>query len=261
MSTYVYGICHAAHASLPQDAGGIGDPPRPVRVLREGELAAIVSDAPEELRPKRRDLLAHQRILDEAAAGGVVLPMRFGSVSPDDGTVTAVLADRAEHLLQRLRALKGKAEYNLKAEHNEEVLLRLVLDDNDEIRSLAAANQEAGGGSHEEKLRLGEAVAAAVRAREASDADLLRQAMEPAAEAVSSGPQSSGWLANLSFLVDSGAAEQFLTAVDQVRREQPHLELRVNGPLPPYSFVDSSTDTAGGETAEALGATADRRHG
>ncbi|WP_375136724.1 hypothetical protein [Streptomyces sp. A244] len=29
----------------------VGDPPRPVRVLRQGELAAIVSDAPEDLRP------------------------------------------------------------------------------------------------------------------------------------------------------------------------------------------------------------------
>lgn len=69
--------------------------PRPVRVLRQGELAAIVSDASEELRPKRRDLLAHQRVLDEAGAGGVVLPMRFGSASPDDDMVTTVLAERA----------------------------------------------------------------------------------------------------------------------------------------------------------------------
>jgi hypothetical protein len=27
-------------------------------------------------------------------------------------------------------------------------------------------------------------------------------------------------------------------AVDEVRRNNPHLELRVNGPLPPYSFVE-----------------------
>ncbi len=76
MSTYVYEIMGASHSSLPQDMGGIGDPSRPVRVLRQGESAAIVSDAPEELRPKRRDLLAHQRVLDAAGADGVVLPMR-----------------------------------------------------------------------------------------------------------------------------------------------------------------------------------------
>ncbi|MFJ8470041.1 GvpL/GvpF family gas vesicle protein [Streptomyces swartbergensis] len=257
MSTYVYGIIRASHPSLREDLDGIGDPPRPVRVLRQGELAAIVSDAPGQLRPKRRDLLAHQRVLAEAGAGGVVLPMRFGSASPDDATVTAVLAERAEHFLERLRALDGTAEYNIKANHGEEAVLRVIMADHDDIRSLAAANREAGGGTQEQKIRLGEMIAAAVQAREATDAELLRQALKPIAEAVSSGPQSTGWLANLSFLVDRGSADQFLAAVEAFREGHPHLELRVNGPLPPYSFVDTpASEQAEGGTAEAFGAAA-----
>ncbi|MFG2358623.1 GvpL/GvpF family gas vesicle protein [Streptomyces sp. NPDC048521] len=257
MSIYVYGIIRASHSPLRQDLEGIGDPPRPVRVLRQGELAAIVSDAPDQLRPKRRDLLAHQRVLHEAGARGVVLPMRFGSASGDEDTVTTVLAERAEHFLERLRALDGTAEYNVKANHDEEAVLRLIMADHDDIRSLAEANREAGGGTQEEKIRLGEMIAAAVQAREATDAELLQQALEPMAKAVSAGPQSTGWLANVSFLVDRGSAERFLAAVDEFRKEHPHLELRANGPLPPYSFVDtpSSQQTEGG-TAEAFGATA-----
>jgi len=77
------------------------------------------------------------------------------------------------------------------------------------------------------------------------------------AEEVSAGPQSSGWLANLSFLVDRGSAERLLAAVDELRRQHPHLELRVNGPLPPYSFVDTpSSQQAEGGSAEAFGAAA-----
>jgi hypothetical protein len=254
MSTYVYGIIRASHAPLPQDLDGIGDPPRPVRLLREADLAAIVSDAPEELRPKRRDLLAHQRVLDEAGAGGVVLPMRFGSASPDDDTVTTVLAERAADFLERLRALDGTAEYNVKANHDEEAVLRLIMADHDDIRSLAEANREAGGGTQEEKIRLGENIAAAVQAREATDAELLHQALAPMAAAVSAGPQSSGWLANLSFLVNRSSAERFLAEVDRFRQEHPHLELRVNGPLPPYSFVDTSSfRQAAGGTSGAFG--------
>ncbi|PZG92190.1 gas vesicle protein [Streptomyces sp. NTH33] len=262
MSTYVYGIIRASHSPLRQDMDGVGDPPRPVRVLRQGELAAIVSDAPDQLRPKRRDLLAHQRVLDEAGAGGVVLPMRFGSASPDDDTVTWVLAERAEHFLERLRALDGTAEYNIKANHDEEAVLRLVMADHDDIRSLAEANRETGGGTQEQKIRLGEMIAAAVQAREATDAELLQQALEPMAEAVSAGPQSTGWLANLSFLVGRGSAEQFLAAVDEFRQEHPYLELRVNGPLPPYSFVDTpSLQHVEGGTAEAFGAAAAQPNG
>ncbi|GAA2915433.1 MULTISPECIES: GvpL/GvpF family gas vesicle protein [Streptomyces] len=257
MSTYVYGIAASSHPALPEGMGGVGDPPRPVRILREGELAAIVSEAPEGLRPKRRDLLAHQSVLSEAGAAGSVLPMRFGSVAPDDNSITGVLAERAEHYKERLRALEGRVEYNVKANHVEEAVLHQVMAQSPDIRGLAEANREPGGGSYDDKIRLGEMVAAAVKAREADDATALRGALDSAAEDVSVGPESTGWLANVSYLVDRESAENFLAAVEQARKDMPHLEVRINGPLPPYSFVEpgpaepagtvvSGTDTGAG---------------
>ncbi|MFE9448544.1 GvpL/GvpF family gas vesicle protein [Streptomyces sp. NPDC006739] len=254
MSTYVYGITAVGHAALPEGMGGVGDPPREVRVLRQGELAAVVSDAPEGLRPKRKDLLAHQNVLAEAGAAGCVLPMRFGSVAPDDDAVTGVLAERAEHYLERLRALDGKVEYNVKASHVEEAVLHRVMSEDPELRAMAEANRQAGGGSYDDRLRLGEMVVAAVKAREGEDAREVRQGLEPQAAATSAGPESSGWLTNLSFLVDRGSAETFLAAVEQIRKSHPHLELRVNGPLPPYSFVDPGPAEPAGTTAGGVGA-------
>lgn len=248
MSTYVYGITAASHPALPEDMGGVGNPALPVRVLTEGDLAAIVSDAPEGLRPKRRDLLAHQNVLSEAGAGGCILPMRFGSVAPDDGTVTGVLAERQDHYKERLRTLDGRVEYNVKATHDEEAVLHRVMSDNPEVRAVAEANRRAGGGSYDERLRLGEMVVAAVKAREAEDAGEVQRALEPVAEAISVGPESSGWLANVSFLVERDAAASFLEAVDQLRKAHPHLDLRVNGPLPPYSFVDPGPAEPAGTT-------------
>ncbi|MFI9614936.1 GvpL/GvpF family gas vesicle protein [Streptomyces sp. NPDC052023] len=249
MSTYVYGIAASAHPALPDGMGGVGDPARPVRILKEGALAAIVSDAPEGLRPKRKDLLAHQNVLAEAGSAGCVLPMRFGSVAPDDAAVTGVLVERAGHYQERLTALDGRIEYNIKANHVEEAVLHHVMAESPEIRALAEANRKAGGGGYEDKIRLGEMVAAAVQAKEAEDGPALQRVLEPAAEAVSVGPESSGWLSNVSFLVDRRSAENFLAAVEQVRKEMPHLEVRVNGPLPPYSFVEPGPAEPAGSTA------------
>ncbi|GAA2556304.1 MULTISPECIES: GvpL/GvpF family gas vesicle protein [Streptomyces] len=249
MSTYVYGITAVTHPALPEGMGGVGDPPRPVRILREGELAAVVSDAPEGLRPKRRELLAHQNVLSEAGAAGCVLPMRFGSVAPDDDAVTGVLAERAEHYRERLRALDGRVEYNVKANHVEEAVLHHVMAGNPEIRALAEANRQAGGGSYEDKIRLGEMVASAVKAKETEDAAALEHALEPAADSVSVGPESTGWLANVSYLVKREAAEDFLAAVEQARKDMPHLEVRLNGPLPPYSFVEPGPAEPAGTAA------------
>lgn len=238
MSTYVYGIARSTHPSPPKQLGGVGDPPRPVRVLRQGRLMALVSDAPESLRPKRRDLLAHQHVLRAAGAEGTVLPLRFGGLSPDDETLTAVLAEREDHYLERLQALDGKSEYNVKASHDEQSVLRLVLADNPELRAMAEAGQSDGDDAYEGKLQFGERIATAVRLRETQDADLLRATLKGAAEEVSAGPQSAGWLTNLSFLVDGEHIAEFVASVEAVREEQPHLVLTVTGPLPPYSFVE-----------------------
>ncbi|MCF4141167.1 GvpL/GvpF family gas vesicle protein [Streptomyces sp. Tue 6430] len=238
MSTYVYGITAASHPALPDGLSGVGEPPLPVRVLRAGDLAAVVSDAPENLRPKRRDLLAHQTVLGEAGAEGCVLPMRFGSVAPDDDAVAGVLTERAEHYLERLRALENKVEYNIKASHVEDAVLHLVMADSPELRAMAEANRQAGGGSYEQKIQLGEMVAAAVKAREAEDAAEVQRVLEPLTASVEPGPESTGWLANVSFLVDRDEAARFLEAADGLREARPHLEVRVNGPLPPYSFVE-----------------------
>ncbi|MET9090251.1 GvpL/GvpF family gas vesicle protein [Streptomyces sp. NPDC004237] len=250
MSTYVYGIAAATHPALPEGVGGVGDPPRQVRVLTAGELAAVVSEAPEGLRPKRRDLLAHQNVLAEAGGGGCVLPMRFGSVAPDDDSVTGVLTERADHYLERLRALDGRVEYNVKASHVEEAVLHRVLSENPALRTLAEANRQAGGGSYESRLQLGELVVTAVQVREAEDALEVRQTLEREAAAVHMGPESTGWLANVSFLVDRAGAEKFLAGFEALRKSHPHLDLRINGPLPPYSFVEPGPSELAGTTAE-----------
>jgi len=55
----------------------------------------------------------------------------------------------------------------------------------------------------------------------------------------------------VSFLVERDAAASFLETVDQLRKDHPHLDLRVNGPLPPYSFVEPVAEPA----AESSGST------
>ncbi|MFC8126906.1 GvpL/GvpF family gas vesicle protein [Streptomyces sp. NPDC057302] len=258
MSTYVYGIAASSHPSLPDGMEGVGKPARSVRILKEGDLAAIVSDAPEGLRPKRNDLLAHQNVLAEAGAAGPVLPMRFGNVAPDDASVTSVLAERADHYRERLGALAGKVEYNVKASHEEQAALHRVMADNPEVQALAEANRQAGGGSYEQKLQLGEMVVAALQNREAEDAVELHRILEPAASAVSVGPESTGWLANLSLLVERESSEVFLAAVEEARKAHPHVELRVNGPLPPYSFVEPGPSEPTGAVPESANSQAGR---
>lgn len=236
--SYVYGIARSDHPPIPATVRGIGDPPRPVRAVAAGGLTAVVSDCPGQLRAKRRDLLAHQNVLAEVGAAGPVLPMRFGSLSQGDDAVRAVLTERAEHWMERLAALDGKVEYNVKAVHEEEAVLRLVVAEDPRIRELKDANRAAGGGTYQDRLRLGEMVAAAVQAREERDARLVQEELAPRADARATGPGSSGSLVNVSFLVPRADGDAFVSAARDLQERHPHLRLRINGPLPPYSFVE-----------------------
>ncbi|MFI6527608.1 GvpL/GvpF family gas vesicle protein [Streptomyces uncialis] len=237
MSTYVYGVTRAAQP-LPSGLEGIGKPARPVRTVLSGALCALVSDAPEELKPRRRDLLAHQRVVTGAAADGPVLPFRFGGVSPDDDTVAAVLDEHQAHYLRRLELLEGKDEFNVKVDHDEETVLRVVLDTDPELRARHLANRAAGGGDQAEKLAFGELVARAVAQREGQDAAFVEQTLSPWAAGTRQGPPGSGRLANLSFLVERERREEFLAAVHRLSEEHAHLLVQVAGPLPAYSFTE-----------------------
>lgn len=114
--------------------------------------------------------------------------MRFGSLSESDEAVRAVLAERAGHYRERLAALDGRAEYNVKGAHREEEVLRRILAEEPEIRALNDARRAAGGGSYQDRLQFGERVARAVREREVRDARGVRERLGPLAEAQHDGP-------------------------------------------------------------------------
>jgi hypothetical protein len=200
-------------------------------------VAAVVSEAPARLRPKRRDLLAHQKVLLMLGAAGAVLPLRFGTLAPDESAVRRALADQESMFTDRLREVEDRVEFNVKALQDEDTALRDVLRDSAEARRLNALTRD-GAGSHDDQVALGTVVAAGVEALQARHAQEIARRLEPLAHRTAPGDPTGEAFLNLSLLVERGRAEAFTAAVDQVAGSLGHgLELRVTGPLPPYSFV------------------------
>ncbi|GAA2459755.1 GvpL/GvpF family gas vesicle protein [Streptomyces macrosporus] len=237
MAVYVYSIVAATHPLRLDGLTGVGDPPAALRTVDAGTLSAVVSDAPEGLRPKRRDLGAHQTVQERLMADGGILPLRFGLTAPDDDAVRTVLEERTEEYTERLEALEGCVEYNLKASQDEESLLRRILLESDEARRL---NDEirSGRGGPDLPLALGELVAQEVRTRQEALAAEIVGALRPLArDELSSQPTGDDFL-NVSFLVERKGEEEFTTEEKRLADEMgEEFGFRLNGPLPPYSFV------------------------
>jgi hypothetical protein len=124
MSTYVYGFTRSSHPLQIAGMTGVGAETPTLRLLRCEDLAAVVSDAPEALRARRRDLETHHRILQDLGVGGTVLPMRFGVVAPDDAAIEAELQVEADHYRGLLNRLAGKVELNVTAAYRQGAILR-----------------------------------------------------------------------------------------------------------------------------------------
>ncbi|MFB7668208.1 GvpL/GvpF family gas vesicle protein [Kitasatospora sp. NPDC056138] len=237
MALYVYSITAATHPKHLDGLTGVGDPPSRLRTVDAGPLSAVVSDAPEGLRPKRRDLAAHQAVQERLMADGTVLPLRFGLIAPDDDSVQSALDERREEYVQRLTDLEGCAEYHLKAAIDEEVLLRQILQESPEARRLND-DIKAGDTSPDLPLALGELVVQEVQARHQVLAAGLTEALRPyARQARPSEPTGADFL-NISFLVEQDNRERFLSAEKGLTSELgEEFDLRLHGPLPAYSFV------------------------
>jgi hypothetical protein len=243
MTSYVYCIAHGSHPLPLEGSLGVGAHAPALRLVREQDLVAVVSDAPEDLRAKRRDLVKHDAIIGRAYAAGTVLPMRFGTVAPHDEAVRTELRSGARRYGELLSRIDGHVELNVKGVHAEELLLRDVLFRNGDLRVQNHALRAVGGGSHQDKVAFGEQVAAAVAGRRARDADQVITRLQPHAAQVRRGPPVDGCFVNVSFLVASDARPDFDRTLSRLRRELPgYASVDLYGPLPPYSFVGNEAD-------------------
>ena len=229
---YVYGITPAG-VRTPRSAGVDG---APVRMLTESGLCAAVSAAPPRLRPRRRDLMAHQSVLDELAAQGPVLPMRFAVLSPRTDALLSQLRSDAAHLTAQLDGVRGCVELNVKGTVVPGHFADLVRRD-DKLRTLALRTRRRP--DYEANVRLGEAIALGVRREARRAAREVVDRLAPLAVRTVQGATDDEQVLSASFLLRSADEPRFREAVAALARDRgDRLALSVTGPLPCYSFVD-----------------------
>ncbi|MBB2911608.1 hypothetical protein FHS43_002881 [Streptosporangium becharense] len=248
---YVYGIV-PEDVELTPDTRGVGDPPGRVVLVRHGRIAALVSDVPTD-RPLGRpdDLMAHQRLLDEAAAEVPVLPLRFGAVVTDtQAVVDELLTPYHDEFLAALNELEGRAQYVVKGRYVERTVLREAFEDDPEIAQL---REEIRDRSEEEtwdtRIRLGELINEAISARREADTGTLAEALAPlCVTVVIREPTHEYDAAHLALLAETRREPEIAQVLDTfAERWTDRVELRLLGPMAPYDFVTAQGQQGGEE--------------
>lgn len=229
---YVYGVVRGDHP--PTEVKGVGSPPRDVRLVTSAPLAAPVSEIPDDFAVAESDAHAHLHVLTGLLRAGPVIPLRLGTVAPDDGAVRAEVLDaQRAAMAQRLDSLDGLVELHIDADD----------DETEAIAAVAAAAPEAGGGATDldAKLEFGEQVAALLMEYRRSLAEEILADLRPIAvtdtpRSLLQGPEDP--VLRWAFLVKQDDLEFFDEAVVGVRSKHPSLAIHYVGPLPAAHFVD-----------------------
>ena len=248
-AVYVYGIL-PGDIELESGATGVGDPPGEVRVVREGDLAALVSDV-DLTKPLGRpdDLFAHEELLDATAAEVPVLPLRFGAlVASDDAVAEELLAAHHDEFATALSQLEGRVEYVVRGRYDEHSILREVLEENPQAARLAGQIRGADpDATRELRIQLGEILNTEIAAKREKDTRAVGDAVAGMVEAsVVRPPTSELDAAYTAFLVRTDAADELEKAVSRLARGWGgRVDLNLIGPLAAYDFVAAPAATAG----------------
>jgi hypothetical protein len=254
--TYVYGVIPAANASSwPADIVGIEGAGSPVRIVVEGDLAALVSDlAPDHTPGRREDVETHRTVLEHAIDHeATTIPMRFGIVMDDDDAVRErLLSKHRDELHGLLQDLDGRVQMTVKAFYADDALLEDALSADPQLVEKSSLIDQL---PETERIQIGELLAKAVDARRAQVEAALLDELSPLADKVQVDPPSGerGAL-NAQVLIHRDRRQEL---DDKVHRMSEGLRgllgFRYVGPLPPYSFASMSLEEAGQENGHEDG--------
>ncbi len=200
-----------------------------VRSVRAGDVDVLVSEH-DHIEPSADvdDLWAHEAVVESAGAGGrAVLPLRLGSVLPDEAGVVALVEGRAQEFARALERVRGAVEIGIRA---------AVTEDEPEPEPEPVTDERPGTAYLMTRL--------AQKQRGDEVIDLVHRPLAGLArEHVrldrSIGDPSS---VRLAYLVDEDAVEPFQARVRDLEEELDRVRLTCTGPWPPYSFAEGRAE-------------------
>jgi hypothetical protein len=238
---YVYGVV-PADVEVQKNAKGVGDPPAAVDIIREGDIAALVSTVSTDNplgRPE--DLQAHAQLLDGTAGVAPVLPLQFGAVMTDEESVAEeLLRGHHDEFANALEALEGHAEYIIKGRYDEQEFLSQLLSENAQAQKLRDEIQNTPkDAARNSQMALGELIANVIEQQRQAHTNAVAEELDGIAEQINPREPTHEWDAvHLALLAEVERQQELEEVLERLNQEWQGLAtLRLLGPLAPYDFV------------------------
>ena len=225
---YVYAICRPFSAALSAELTGVGGVPP--RLLRHGDLIAVVGSVPERefaAEPLRRRLedvhwleataRAHQSVIDALTAVTSPLPLRLATVLRDDSGVRVMMDERMEDFRRTLDRLDGRVEWDVRV-----------------YAGPAGDSGDSGNSADEFTSRLHDTLSEC-----AEENRLLTPRNPRSARGAPPGGEDEK-IFDAAYLVPRADSGEFVERVNGKVGEEPGVRVELTGPWAAYSFTRST---------------------
>jgi hypothetical protein len=244
-TTYLYAIIPTGSQVIFDEVAGVDDEHDEVYTIPHRDLAAVISASSlADYRGLKRDeaaryLVAHQRVVEAVMRAFPLLPVRFGTVLPDEVWVRRLLAQGEALFRSALERFADQVQMEVVVLWN----LDEVFQEIGQEEHIAQLKAQVEGRPPEETLiervAVGQMVQASLERRHASLRDyLIHWLRKVALDLVVNPSMGDSMVANAALLVDQAGRKALERQLELLDEEfEGHLTFRCVGPLPPYSFA------------------------
>jgi hypothetical protein len=245
---YVYAITRTGAV---QTEGVLGLDDAPVTLIEDGELSAAVSTAPRgRIRPQRKHIAAHQRVLTALNEQATVLPMSFGTVADDADAAMELLETCAEDFQEQLETVAGRLEMSLRLVWDTQNVVDFFVARNEELEQMRKQIAErAAEYTREDMIAVGERFAKVLEAEREALVERVQAGIACAAvDVVVNPPRDDREAVNLACLIERDGEEAFERALQHLAEGfGEEFIFDYSGPWPPHHFarLDVQTPASG----------------
>ncbi|MCK4326511.1 GvpL/GvpF family gas vesicle protein, partial [bacterium] len=161
---------------------GIGDRGDEVHTLCFRDLACVISSTPmTKYVISRKNLIAHEKVIEKTMKDYTVLPVRFCTIATSTEEIRNLLMKRYQELKNLLRSMDNKVELGLKVFwQNMESIFKEIGETHKEVRSLKERlTKKSPSPSLDEKVDLGKKVKEAIEKKREDEAEEILDILRP----------------------------------------------------------------------------------
>ena len=221
--------------------GEIGIEEGVVYNISDGRISAVVSDLPNrKIRPERRHLAAHQKVLRHLMEKSTPLPMTFGIIADSPQEIRKILRLNKNAFTEQLQNVAGAVEMGLRVTCDVPNIFEFFVDTHPELR--VARDKFLGTyrePTQEEKIIVGRMFERILNEDRESHTERVEEILKERCLEIKRNPQrNEAEVMNLACLVERRVQEDFEAAIfETAKLFDNNFAFDFNGPWAPHNFV------------------------